>query len=123
MGTGAPAGMERLGLQQCPGCAQRPAQLAVAAAADARLPRVGLVQAEDEPHRGRLARPVGAEKAGHDPRAQVEAERLDRERGAVAFGQIADFDHVISRVTGTPTTAGSWARPVLISSGRSRYEA
>src|SRR5262249_56001627 len=66
-----------------------------------------------ERHGGGLTGPVGAEKAGHHPRTHVEAERLDRERAAVAFGQIADLDHVISRVTRTPAPAGPAGVPRL----------
>ena len=41
-----------------------------------------------------LPDPLAPEEPGHHPRPDVEAERVDRERGAVALGQVTDLDHV-----------------------------
>jgi hypothetical protein len=56
--------------------------------------RRGGVEAEDHPHRGRLAGAVRAEEAGDDAGADGEAEVVDGELLAVGLGEVGDFDHV-----------------------------
>ena len=66
--AGAAARVDGLGLQQGAHLAQRPGQLAVAAAVHRDLAVVGGVEAHDHAHGGGLARPVGPEEAGDHAR-------------------------------------------------------
>jgi hypothetical protein len=85
--------MEGLGLQQRADLPQRPAELAVTAAADPRLPGVRRVQADDHPHCGGLAGSVRAEETRHGSRVHVEAEPVDGDSGAVPFGETTGLYH------------------------------
>jgi hypothetical protein len=67
----------------------------ITAPADPRVRGIRGVQAQDHAHGSRLAGAVRAEKARHRAGAHREAERVDGERGAIALGQSADFDHVL----------------------------
>ena len=49
-------------------------------------------QAEQDPHRRRLAGAVGPEEAGHPPGLDREGEVVDGDGLAVALGQIADLE-------------------------------
>src|SRR4029453_15408596 len=51
-------------------------------------------QAEDQPHGGRLAGPVGAEEPGDPPWLYREAQVVDRDLAPIAFGPPLHFDHV-----------------------------
>ena len=114
--AGAAARVERLGLEQRADLAQRPAQLAVAAAADSHLAGVGPVQPEDQPHRGGLARPVGAEEAGDAARPHVEAERVDRDRRPYRLVRFR------ASITRAPSVVGaSGIRAVVGADAKSRY--
>jgi hypothetical protein len=52
-----------------------------------------VVQAEDHPHGGGLAGAIRAEEAGDHAGPAGEAEVIDGEDRAVAFGEIAGLDH------------------------------
>ena len=70
-------------------------------------PAVGREHAEDDPHRRRLAGPVGADEAEHLARRDGEADTVERDPVAVAPGQPVEFEAVY------PTSAGSsrpWSR-------------
>src|SRR5262249_33155532 len=92
MVAGPPARMYRPGVQQRTHLAQRGAQAAVRAAADRRAARVGPVQAEDDAHRGGLARAVRADKAGDLTGADGEGEAVDGDRAAVPLAQLTYLD-------------------------------
>ena len=70
------------------GCRRRP----VRPAADQRAARVGGVQAEDHPHRGRLARPVRADEAGDLPGLDGEGHAVQRQRRPEPLAQPGDFN-------------------------------
>jgi len=79
--AGGAARLQRGGVQQRPDVAQRVPQRPVRVAADQRGAGVGRVQAEDDPHRGGLARTVGPDEAGdlaglHGERHAIQGRRL-----------------------------------------------
>src|SRR6266540_3158709 len=65
----------------------------VAAAPDERGARGGGVQAQDDPHRGGLARAVRPEEAGHVPGANREAQTVQRGDRAEALAELIHLDH------------------------------
>jgi len=83
----AAARVKRPGLQQRADLAQRPAQLTVTAPGDPHRPATGPVQAQHQPHRGGLPRPVRPQEPRHNPGAHVEAERIHGGQPAVTFSQ------------------------------------
>ena len=68
--VGRAAGVDGPRLQQRADLVQRRGVVAVVLAVDGDAARGRRVQAEDHPHRGRLARAVRPEEAGHDARAR-----------------------------------------------------
>ena len=57
------------------------------------LARVGLQDAEDDPHRGRLPRPVRADEAEHPARRRAERQVVERKRAAVAAPESDQLEH------------------------------
>jgi hypothetical protein len=53
---------------------------------------VGLEHAEDDPHRRGLARAVGPDEAEQLTRTDVEAQPVERDRGAVATAQVVELE-------------------------------
>ncbi len=51
------------------------------------------IEAEDHPHRGRLAGAVRAQEAGDDAGLDGESEVVHREGVAVGLGEVGDVDH------------------------------
>jgi hypothetical protein len=86
-------GMHRLGLQQGPDRTQGFGQLPVGPASDRCRACVRAVQAENEPHRRRLAGTVRPEKTRHLTRLYGERQMVHRELVAVMLTEIACFDH------------------------------
>ena len=72
---------------------QRGVQRGVRAAVDLHASRGGGGQAEDHPHRRRLARSVGTEEARDRPRADSEADVVHRDLVSVPFRQAAQLYH------------------------------
>ena len=89
-GTG---GMDVAGVEQGTDLEHRPVEVAVLLAVEAGRAALEAVEAEHAPHRRALSRPVGAEKAGHPPGVDVEAEVVDGDGAAEALGDLADLDH------------------------------
>src|SRR5262249_20783500 len=56
-------------------------------------PRIGPEDAEDDPHQGRLAGPVGADEAEHLARLDLEGDAVQRHRLAVALAQLLEAEH------------------------------
>src|SRR6185312_9029861 len=52
-----------------------------------------MVEAENHPHRRRLARPVRPEEAGDPARPHGEGKPVDRERGAESLAETFYLDH------------------------------
>jgi hypothetical protein len=81
---------------------QRGRELTVELASDGGGAAVGVVQAEQDAQRRRLARAVRAEEAG-DPAGQCpEADVAHGRRSAVVFGQVGYLDHARSLSPGAP---------------------
>ncbi len=93
---GAPATDDRLGVQQRPDRPERVVQLAIGLAVDQHRAGTRRVQAQDHPHRGRLARPVGAQEPGHASRLDDEGDLVDRNRLSVTLRQLLRLDHCSS---------------------------
>ena len=89
--TAAPVGRPRV--NQRADLPHRAGRLAVRPPVDRDRPRGRPVQAQDQPHRGGLARPVRAQETGHQARPDDEAEIVDRERPLVSLGQSASLNH------------------------------
>jgi len=70
--VGGPAAVHGLGVQQRAHLTHRVGQAGVPLAVDPDRPGVRIVQAENQPHGGGLARAVRAEEAGHMARLYVE---------------------------------------------------
>src|ERR1035438_133046 len=60
---------------------------------DPDAPSARLIQACDQPHRGRFARPVRAEEARHHPRLHHEVQAVNRELVTVTLAEILDLYH------------------------------
>jgi hypothetical protein len=86
--TAAAAGMERPGIEERADRLQRPGQVRVPDTADQSLAMVRGIQAQDHPHRRRLAGSVRAEEAGHHPRLDPHAQPVDGQPVTVAFRQL-----------------------------------
>src|SRR5581483_4575721 len=93
------AGMHRACLEQRTDLVQRRLMIAVVLSVDGHIAARRPAEAEDEPHRRRLARAVRAEEAGDDPGPDGEAEVVDRPLLAVVLREPDGFDH-------RPTVAG-----------------
>ena len=99
--AGGAAGLQRAGVQEGADMAQRIPQACVTAAPDQGGALVGGVQAEDHPHRGGLAGPVGPDEPGHLPRRHSERHAVQRHRRAEALAEPGHFDcHVHVLVVG-----------------------
>jgi hypothetical protein len=90
---GAAAADDGRGVQQRADRPQRMGQLAVRLAVDQDRAGARGVQAQDHPHRGRLACPVWAEEAGDPAGPDDEGGFVDRDRLAVTFRQVLCLDH------------------------------
>src|SRR5580704_3644294 len=88
----AAARMQCPRLQQRAHDVQRPRQLLVGQPADGRRPAVRPVQPADQPHRGRLPRPVGPEEAGHPARLDRERQVIHGHLVAESLRQLMRFD-------------------------------
>ncbi|ELS56589.1 putative Nodulation ABC transporter NodI [Streptomyces viridochromogenes Tue57] len=91
--AGRPAAVHGLGVQQGADLAGGVGQLAVRIAADGDLARGRVVQAQDHPHRRRLARAVGAQEAGDGAGPHLEGQVVHSGLVAVALGQADSLDH------------------------------
>ncbi len=91
--AGGPAAVHRLGVQQRADLAGGVGQSAVRVAADRDVARGGVVQAEDHPHRRRLAGAVGAQEAGDGAGSHLEGQVVHSGLVAVALGQADCLDH------------------------------
>jgi hypothetical protein len=88
------------GFEQGADLAKRGREVGVAAAVDPHVTRGGGVQAENEAHRRRLARAVGAQEAGDDSRLHGETEIRDGGPFTVELGETACLDHCVTRWNG-----------------------
>ena len=96
MMSGATATDDGLGVQQRAERPERVGQFAVRLAVDQDRAGARRIKAQDHPHGGRLAGPVRAEEAG-DPAGPVdEGGFVDRNRLAVALGEVPRLDHYSS---------------------------
>ena len=87
------SGMDGLGVEERTDLAKRILQVRVARAVNRGASLGGVVEAEDDPHGGGLARSVGPEEARDDAGFDFEVQVINRERVAVALGEVVDFDH------------------------------
>ena len=95
--AGAAAAVNGLGVEQRADLGQRGGRVDVRPAVDQRGSGSRPVQAEDHPHRRRLAGPVGTEEAGDDTRPDGGADAVDGELVAVSLGELLQFDHGLPR--------------------------
>ena len=91
--VGRAPGVDGPRLEQRADFVQRRRVVAVALAVDGDGAGRRRVEAEDQAHRGRLARPVRAEEAGDDSRLDGEAEAVDGALRAVVLRQVVCLDH------------------------------
>jgi hypothetical protein len=89
---GAPA-VQGGRVQQRADLVQRADQAVIPLAFDQGGAGGGRVQTQDDPHRGRLARAVRAEEAGHVAGPDREAQPVHRGHRAEALDQPVDLDH------------------------------
>ena len=93
---------------------QRPGQVVVAPAQHGDRARRRRVEAHDHAHRGRLARPVGPEEAGHGPRAHVERQVVHRHHVAESLREPSGLNHLPSLAWGhVPWVSGMTLTPSL----------
>ena len=92
---GAAATDDRSCVQQRANRSERIGQLVIRLAVDQDRARTRSVKAQDHAHRGRLAGPVWAHKAGHPAGLHVEGDSVDGNRGAVALGEMLRLDHLL----------------------------
>ena len=90
---GGPATVDGLGVEQRAQGSEGVGQLPVRSAVDADGACGRCVQAEDHPHGGRLAGAVWTEEAGHSARPDDKGDFVDRNRLAVALGEVVCLDH------------------------------
>jgi hypothetical protein len=109
---GAP-GVQRVRVEQRADLVQRADHVPVPAAADQRRAGGGPVQAEDEPQRGRLARAVRPQEAGHPAGTDREAQPVQRGHQAKPPGQPIDLDHDRAPSAG-PRRSRSVIRPSAV---------
>ncbi|EPJ35721.1 putative Bacitracin transport ATP-binding protein BcrA [Streptomyces afghaniensis 772] len=91
--AGGPAAVHGLGVQQGTDLTGGVGQLAIRVTADRHVPGRRVVQAEDHPHRRRLARAVRSEEARDGPRPHLEGKVVHSGLVAVALRQADCFDH------------------------------
>ena len=94
--AGRAAGVQRPRLEQGADLAQRRGGVGVAVAVDGDAAGGGAVQAEDHPHRRRLAGAVRAEEAGHAARLDGEVDAVDGGLAAVGLGEAPGDDHAVA---------------------------
>ena len=104
--AGGPAGLQRGRVQQRSDVGQRPAQRPVRPPADQRGALVGRVQAEDDPHRGGLARAVGADEPGDLTGLHGERHPVQGDGRPEPLAQPVDFDGRVDHATVLPR---SWS--------------
>jgi hypothetical protein len=92
MVEGRASRMHRTRLEQRTHLMERRRVVAIMLAVHRHVPAAGCIQAENEPDRRRLARPVRPEKAGDDPRTDGEGEIVDRPLVAVVLREVARLD-------------------------------
>ncbi len=102
--------VEWLGLEERPDMAHRLAQLAERPAVERRR-SLTTIESEHEPHRGRLARAVGPEEAGHATRVNDEREVDDGRFGPIGLAQVAGFDDSHGPYPPMPVKASGRLRP------------
>jgi hypothetical protein len=85
--------MHRLGLEQDTQFGHGGRGQSVGPAVDQDPPSGGLVQPGDHPHRGGLAGPVRAEKAGHDARLDDEIQTVNGQLLSVSLTEVFYLDH------------------------------
>src|SRR5262249_45072288 len=93
MVVSAAATVDGLGVQQRAYLAHGVGKLAELLAAHGDRAASGTVQAEYQPHRGRLARPVRAEEPGDPAGLDREGQLVHGQLGAVPFGDPPCLDH------------------------------
>ena len=98
---GAP-GVHRARLEQSSHLVERRGMVSVWLSVDAGAARVGRVEAQDQTHRGRLARAVGPQEAGHHARFDGERELAHRNRLSIVLRYVRDFDQGSPSVQGPP---------------------
>src|SRR5687768_12852649 len=120
------AGMEGPRVEKRPDLPQRDVERRIRPAVDEGRAAVGRVEAEDDPHRGRLAGAVRPDEAGHPARLDGEGQTVDGERAAVALAEPMNFDGGLHGSDGTTrrrvshrAREPSWTTPVTVkASGR-----
>lgn len=95
VGAGAAPRVRGVGGQQRADLARRARQPRVLPAVDQGLPGRGPGEAEQQPHRRRLARAIGTEKSGHPAGFGGEGQSVHRVRASVALGQVSHREHVV----------------------------
>ena len=90
--AGPTPGMKARALEHGAHGARRVGEVHIGGALHGRRAARGVGEAEDHPQRRRLARSVGAEKAGDQPRLDLEADPVHRSHAAEALGQVAHLD-------------------------------
>jgi IS5 family transposase len=91
------AGVDGARLEQRADLVQRRGVVAVVAAVDDDVTARRGIEAEDQAHRRRLARPVRSEKARDDARLHGKAEPVDGPLVAVVLRETARLDHSLER--------------------------
>ena len=94
--AGGAAAVHGPGVQQRADLVHRVRQLQVRLAGDGDGPGGRVVQAQDQPHGGGLARPVRAEEARHLARQHVERQVVDGDFVAVPFAEPPYLNHRLS---------------------------
>jgi hypothetical protein len=102
-----PARVHRAGLEERADLVQRRTVFAVVTSVHGDVALGGSVEAENQPHRRRLSRSVGAEEAGDDAGADGKRELVDRALRAVVLPQTAGFDHGRTLAAGRSAVAAA----------------
>jgi len=97
--AGAPARLQRGGVQQRPDMAQRVPQAGVGLPADQRGALIRGIEAEDHPHRGGFPGAVRADKAGHLARGDRERHPVQGQHRPEALTQAVDFNGCLHALT------------------------
>ena len=88
-----PPGVHGTGFQQCPDLPQRRREVDIPLAVDQCPTRRRPVQAQQQPHRGRLTCPVRSEETGDHTGPDHETQIVHRRRGPVMLTQTVGLDH------------------------------
>ncbi|GAA4584906.1 hypothetical protein GCM10023194_26030 [Planotetraspora phitsanulokensis] len=97
VGVPAASGMQRAGVKERADLPQRVPDPVVRHAADQGGARGGMVEPEDESHRRRFARAVGAEESGDRTGSDIQGQVVDDHPVSVAFAQSVETDHAGQR--------------------------